>query len=681
MGRVTCALTRCHLTPAHHSHHYATFLLVLYGSQPCLALLHTVMLRPPLLSRRPKTIDEYDSPLHPKSSNSTLAEALRRNPFRPTTQTSVSQELEDETKALNEELLTLAGFFPDVQIDVLRGLLVRFDGDSRLPICTEQLIKYKSEWTNGRIVTPARDAQDTIPVEEQFRSKEYVAAVNRTLYVEFRSLGRSVVDAVLAEKNFSYQLSRPLLQGLANNSWRTTFTNIFRKRRSQEEAPAELLDRGLDTENPRLRPTGSGELDEELEMVFFKRVLAVRARTREAADRALASSINQQQAQEAEALFECQVCYDDVPFEQVTTCTIDGHVVCLDCVRRTLQEALFGQGWNRSVDTRFSTLKCLAPATADDCPGHIPQELCKNAVVADKAGEETWTKFNERLADQALQTSQLSVVRCLFCPYAEADQAHDLRMAKQLRWHFRRPNPSNTLIFILIMELVPMMVFLLLPIYIIYPFILLNMFYKALNHHAISKRTSRFRCLNPSCKRSSCLKCYQAWHDPHTCHEPLIVSLRTSVEAARTAAIKRTCPRCGTSFVKSSGCNKLTCVCGYAMCYLCRKNIGKNGEEGGQGYRHFCEHFRINPGQKCTQCDKCDLYKAEDEDWMVKKAGEEAEKAWRVKEGMVGVEGLEHAVGNLAGEDTVWRRFRDGRWSVQGCVNFAVEKCVVVEVP
>lgn len=88
-------------------------------------------------------------------------------------------------------------------------------------------------------------------------------------------------------------------------------------------------------------------------------------------------------------------------------------------------------------------------------------------------------------------------------------------------------------------------------------------------------------------------------------------------------AIKRTCPRCNTSFVKSSGCNKLTCICGYQMCYVCRKDIGN-----GEGYRHFCEHFRPTGGRGCGQCNKCDLYRCEDEEVVVRKAKEEAERRW-----------------------------------------------------
>jgi hypothetical protein len=70
-----------------------------------------------------------------------------------------------------------------------------------------------------------------------------------------------------------------------------------------------------------------------------------------------------------------------------------------------------------------------------------------------------------------------------------------------------------------------------------------------------------------------------------------------------------------------------------------------NGEEAGEdaepeepeGYKHFCEHFRINPGSRCTECNKCDLYLAEDEEAVARRAGEKAEREWRMRQGMVGV--------------------------------------------
>lgn len=77
------------------------------------------------------------------------------------------------------------------------------------------------------------------------------------------------------------------------------------------------------------------------------------------------------------------------------------------------------------------------------------------------------------------------------------------------------------------------------------------------------------------------------------------------------------------------------------MCYICRQGLGRGsaGSGEGEGYRHFCQHFRPQGG-RCAECERCDLYREEDGDGIVRRAGERAEREWREREGMVGVEGL-----------------------------------------
>ena len=125
------------------------------------------------------------------------------------------------------------------------------------------------------------------------------------------------------------------------------------------------------------------------------------------------------------------------------------------------------------------------------------------------------------------------------------------------------------------------------------------------------------------------------------------------------------------------------------MCYLCRKALGPPaggawrsgaGEEEEGGYRHFCEHFRVNPGKPCTECRKCDLYQAEDEDEVVRRAGEEAEREWRIKEGMVGVDGLEVSPSDVEGQgSSVLETLLTGRWTLQKVVDWGVGKVIEVE--
>jgi hypothetical protein len=138
-------------------------------------------------------------------------------------------------------------------------------------------------------------------------------------------------------------------------------------------------------------------------------------------------------------------------------------------------------------------------------------------------------------------------------------------------------------------------------------------------------------------------------------------------------------------------------------------------EEEPEGYKHFCDHFRINPGTRCTECNKCDLYLAEDEEAVARRAGEQAEREWRMRQGMLAARGLE----DTASPDTTsvdagvsqgilpgiprpwdwdlklngkpWRHrwrywledvWREGRWKweVQAAVDWVVERAIVVEV-
>src|SRR5579859_1165237 len=182
-------------------------------------------LSPPRFSPRPsfKRLSTSGSP----SSSPTLSEALRTNPFAPRSK-ATTLEADDGTELLelNRDLLTLATVFPDIKTEVLRELILRFPGDSRLQICVEQLLKYRAEWVKGRWNVPSTDLMDSLPAEERFRSVEYKAATKHALQDEFRGLSTSVIDAVLAEKNFSYTQARPVLRELARKSWWATLGKL-----------------------------------------------------------------------------------------------------------------------------------------------------------------------------------------------------------------------------------------------------------------------------------------------------------------------------------------------------------------------------------------------------------------------------------------------------------------------
>jgi hypothetical protein len=711
----------------------------------------------------------------PNSYSTTLSEALRNNPFGNTRSRSgqplalETEELQREQDELNIALETLVRIFPDVQIEVFRELLVRFDGHSRTQVCVEELLRNKKKWVSGRWNMPEgngeadaeggagtvsedfarRDAQNgLVPPEERFRSDEYKAAVRMAMVKEFNSLNKSTIDAVLAEVNFSYARARPILRDLSRRTWRATINSIlpsFRRKKVREEHPLILWHRRVDGElSPGLKETGCNELDAELHEMMVAPLLRQKREDQEGKDFQFASDLNEKQAQAVGALYECECCFADVTFEQIATCSTNTHIICYHCIQRTVYEALFGQGWGKSVDLELSSLKCLAPLSAGSCEGCLHPQIVKQAILLDTAGFETYRKFEDRLSSEALMKSQLKLIRCPFCSYAEIDPIYH-PSPRGVCWRLRRDGGiiPTLLMTLLILDLVPLLVIPVLILLLLDPTTVTAVFGNAIRNHCLKIRSKRFKCVNPSCLRISCMACQKPWRDPHVCHEPLLLDLRATVEAARTAAVKRTCPRCCLSFVKSSGCNKLTCVCGYSMCYLCRKALGppiqrapalprQNAYDGGgevedpfdeganvsddefeepEGYKHFCEHFRINPGSRCTECTKCNLYQAEDEEAVARRAGEKAEREWRIRQGDAGTDNPTSAFGfrNInqalaAGGDHLNRRppvlqwdmqiisgqpwtywlsdiWADGRWKLEGqaLADWIVERIVVIE--
>ncbi|XP_074058467.1 E3 ubiquitin-protein ligase RNF216 isoform X2 [Macrotis lagotis] len=140
-----------------------------------------------------------------------------------------------------------------------------------------------------------------------------------------------------------------------------------------------------------------------------------------------------------------------------------------------------------------------------------------------------------------------------------------------------------------------------------------------------------FSCPNPRCRKETCRKCQGLWkeHNGITCEqlaEKDDIKYRTSIEEKMTAARIRKCHKCGTSLIKSEGCNRMSCRCGSQMCYLCRASIN--------GYDHFCQHPR-SPGAPCQECTKCSLWTdpTEDDEKLIQEIQKEAEEEQKKKNG------------------------------------------------
>ncbi|WPG99893.1 E3 ubiquitin-protein ligase [Acrodontium crateriforme] len=602
-----------------------------------------------------------------------------------------------DLRELNTALAVLVELFPLIDPEVFREMLRIISPESRVQLVTEHILKQQAK---GVVSTRLRSVQipqaeqrkqtsenteGTLALEDTFRSETYRTAVRQVFYQEFRNLSHSTVKGVMAEHNNSYTHARPVLQQIAAKSWRFSLIGLWSRKAATAAAnthpyiiwsPDSHVE-GLDT--PAVRRTGSPQLDHELHMLFVAPIIASNRLNLLASDHQYATKINEAEAQESNALFDCECCYDSVPFEQLTTCdTGFVHQLCISCVRRTAEEALYGQGWARTVDLEKSTIRCFAPVANSQgcCDGAIASTLVRQALRDEQDNEELWQKFQIRVANDVLRKSRVPLHRCPFCEYAEvADPpTMNLRNISQIYRHLCARWPSAiqaVALGILFMALtflaIPLLGITAMSILFtpILPALHLNFSLSApswLRDSYLRVQTSRhplsFTCRAPSCARKSCTRCLRPWRDPHTCFDAERTSLRTALESAATSAITRTCPSCRLSFVKASGCNKLVCPCGYAMCYLCRQQIS-----GREGYSHFCPHFRPSGRSAsggCSECDKCDLYADEDERTAVRNAVGRAEAEWRTK--FAGMDGSELDAQKSAVEALIASRSNQTWW-------------------
>ena len=602
--------------------------------------------------------------------------------------TSISSRGEQRVNDLNQSLDILVKIFPQILPEVLREMLSIYDGDSRLFTIIDQLLKHTDQWVRGRWrvnIKPGNISQShendktLLALEDQFRREDYMLAVRTSLCQEFKMLSKSTIDAVTAEQNHSYTRARPVLQQIAARSWRRNLTKLFSRwiKSIRDKPESHYMIQWPESRGepgfvlPVLKDTGNSELDQELSQTVIAPLINSLKAEQESSDWALAIQMNWDEASTTESLYECECCFLETTFEQMATCTANAHILCFRCLGLALSEALYGQGWGRNIDHRSGQMMCLAPVLKGSCDGFIPRGVLRRAIEQSDRGLDQWRKLESRLADESLVKSQISLIRCPFCSYAEVNELY-MPFGK-LQYHLNTSNLIiSTFLFLLALIVFPLAWTSVSLWNILFsPAIppLTNLVFNSLDRLSYSKyKPSKFECKSLVCSLPSCISCSKLWKDPHICYESAVLSLRTAMEAARTAALKRTCPRCGLSFIKESGCNKLTCVCGYVICYLCRQHLSHG--DGGEGYGHFCQHFRPTGG-RCRECDRCDLYKMEDEDMLVKRAGELAEIEWRKREGMSGVEG----VGCQDDRQTKNGHLR--AWTAQGLIDWWAEKTLV----
>ncbi|KAL7508679.1 hypothetical protein ACHAXN_005771 [Cyclotella atomus] len=113
----------------------------------------------------------------------------------------------------------------------------------------------------------------------------------------------------------------------------------------------------------------------------------------------------------------------------------------------------------------------------------------------------------------------------------------------------------------------------------------------------------------PNCDRQYCTKCNEIVHYGKTCEEIRMEKAQSKdpkhrAHEAMSLACKRFCPHCNQEFMKSDGCNKITCSkCKLKSCYICGDKIAD--------YSHFCNHRRNDNVCPCGKL--CQLWTSTDE--------------------------------------------------------------------
>ncbi|KAK5628525.1 hypothetical protein RRF57_004240 [Xylaria bambusicola] len=295
--------------------------------------------------------------------------------------------------SLNNDLERLCSLFPDIQIEVFREMLSQLSDESKLFVITDMLLKNPDIYVKGRRRTVDQQAERkaSIPKTEAFRTPEYKTAVQRLAFREFKGLSRSTINAVLSESNYSYLDARPTLVDISSKSWKFTFSALIlgRKPVTSSEAKTHPLISWRTSEGgspvPSVRATGNAELDRELFDDLILPLKTLEKDTRDKADHALALSIQTEEAEACEATYECACCYTDVVFEEMTTCTAESHMVCFRCVQQSITEAVFGQGWQRSIHKDTGALRCPA-VCSNFCEGCISSDHIRRAMDGTEKG-------------------------------------------------------------------------------------------------------------------------------------------------------------------------------------------------------------------------------------------------------------------------------------------------------
>jgi hypothetical protein len=131
-------------------------------------------------------------------------------------------------------------------------------------------------------------------------------------------------------------------------------------------------------------------------------------------DYEVAAKLNQEQAAEDGALFECQCCFDnEFSFENIIQCT-EGDLFCGECLQRYIQEMIYGGSKIKQP------LPCIC--SANKCPGFFTERMIEKSL---SQKPKLLAQYNDTILNDNLLKSQLSLIHCFHCqlPYEISDNS------------------------------------------------------------------------------------------------------------------------------------------------------------------------------------------------------------------------------------------------------------------
>ncbi|KAH8833256.1 hypothetical protein DL96DRAFT_717888 [Flagelloscypha sp. PMI_526] len=542
-----------------------------------------------------------------------------------------------QLETANQYLRVLAEVFHGDDVDFIRELVLQNTilTDDMSPESILENTANVLTTNKGPLSEPLRRSK-TLEQWQILRSEGYKRAVRRLIDIEFRLLSANTRNNVLLENNFDYYRTKTCLTEKASQSYRVAFLSLF-----------------SGTPPPLPLPSGNEELDAELTREEREEQVV--------SDNQYARELNEQIYEAEESLFVCQCCYGDFAWEDIAFCP-DEHFFCRPCLKTSVER--FFQGVSSGiVDMEKASVRCISVEPINGC------DQCISAVHLEHfLPPGLYQQLVDKIESRNLNilASQTTLLRCPFCSYAVVDQkfvfqldttnlikdTYKIMFILLITSRFVPVLRSRTTLIIL-----AVLLFLSVAFWTILPYIFASFSHLIVSPSLQSHLDEQARkcrrpkwlrmlsCQNRICEKQSCLDCREEWIGFHSCLKRFDSKLEVVqvvekekprekrrfdseeafVERKVDEAIKRVCPQCNTSFVKESGCNKVSCPCGYKMCYICRADIRE------MGYQHFCTHFNPNPGRKCDECDKCLIHQDLNEEEIIAQVKEKAREEWKRK--------------------------------------------------